>query len=102
MDALSAPGFLERVQNCSWRLEDRLAALFYKRRDVFTAVSGLGLMQGLTCLGEAEPMRAMLAERGFLTRATGSVLELFPPLTVEESDIDAAVSCIDQICARRD
>ncbi len=59
-------------------------------------------MQGLTCFGEAEPMRAMLAERGLLTRATGSVLGLFPPLTVEESDIDAAVSCIDRICARED
>ncbi len=37
MDALSAPGFLERVQNRSWRLEDQLAALFFKRRDVFNS-----------------------------------------------------------------
>jgi acetylornithine/N-succinyldiaminopimelate aminotransferase len=102
MDALSTPDFLERVQNRSWRLEDRLAALFYKRQEAFAAVTGLGLMQGLTCLGEAESMRARLAERGLLTRAAGSVLGLFPPLTVEESDIDAAVSCIDRICAREE
>jgi acetylornithine/N-succinyldiaminopimelate aminotransferase len=100
MDALTAPGFLERVQNRSWRLEDRLAELFYARRGAFTALDGAGLMQGLTCPGEAEPMRAMLAERGLLTRAMGSVLGLFAPLTVEESDIDAAAAIIDALCAR--
>ena len=42
----------------------------------------------------------MLAERGLLTRAMGSFLGLFPPLTVEESEIDAAVSVIDAVCAR--
>jgi acetylornithine/N-succinyldiaminopimelate aminotransferase len=100
VDALAAPGFLERVQNLSWRLEDRLAALFYKRRGAFTALRGVGLMQGLECPGEAEPMRALLAERGLLTRAMGSFLGLFPRVTVEESEIDAAVSVIDAVCAQ--
>ena len=100
MDALTAPGFLERVQNRSWRLEDRLVELFYKRRGAFTALGGIGLMQGLECPGGAEPMRAMLAERGLLTRAMGSFLGLFPRLTVEESEIDAAVSIIDAVCAQ--
>ncbi len=102
MDALLTPGFLEQVQNRSWRLEDRLAELLYKRRGTFTALSGLGLMQGLVCSKEAEPLRATLAERGLFTRATGSILGLFPPLTVEESEIDAAVATIDAICAREE
>jgi acetylornithine/N-succinyldiaminopimelate aminotransferase len=100
VDALTAPGFLERVQSRGWRLEDRLTELFYKRRGAFTAQRGHGLMQGFDCPGEAEPMRAMLAEHGLLTRAMGSFLGLFPPLTVEESEIDAAVSIIDAACAR--
>jgi acetylornithine/N-succinyldiaminopimelate aminotransferase len=100
VDGLTAPGFLERVQNRGWRLEDRLVELFYKRRGAFTALGGIGLMQCLECPGEAEPMRAMLAERGLLTRAMGSRLGLFPRLTVEESEIDAAVSIIDAVCAR--
>jgi acetylornithine/N-succinyldiaminopimelate aminotransferase len=100
IDALAAPGFQERVQNRSWYLEDQLTALLYKRRGAFTGLSGLGLMQGLALPGEAEPMRAMLAERGLLTRAMGSVLGLFPPLTVEESEIDSAISIVDMICAR--
>jgi len=102
MDALSTPGFQERVQNRSWRLEDQLAALFYRRRGAFTAPTGLGLMQGLALAGDAEPMRMALAERGLLTRAMGSTLGLFPPLTVEESDIDAAAAAIDMICAREE
>jgi acetylornithine/N-succinyldiaminopimelate aminotransferase len=96
MDALLSPGFEERVQNRAWYLEDRLASLFFKRRDLFEGVCGIGLMQGLVCKEDAEPMRAKLAERGLLMRAMGPVLGLFPPLTVEESEIDAA---IDAICA---
>ncbi len=99
MDALLTPGFEERVQNRAWYLEDRLTSLLYKRRAIFTGTRGIGLMQGLVCAGEAEPMRAKLAKRGVLTRAMGSVLGLFPPLTVEESAIDAAVSSLDMICA---
>jgi acetylornithine/N-succinyldiaminopimelate aminotransferase len=99
MDALLTPGFEDRVQNRSWYLEDRLASLLYKRRAHFTGMRGIGLMQGLVCAGEAEPMRAKFAKRGLLTRARGSVLGLFPPLTVEESEIDAAVSVLDMICA---
>ncbi|MBI5013266.1 MAG: aminotransferase class III-fold pyridoxal phosphate-dependent enzyme [Methylocystis sp.] len=102
MEALSTPGFQERVQNRSWYLEDQLSALFYRRRAAFTTLGGLGLMQALTLAADAEPMRAKLAEHGLLIRATGSVLGLFPPLTVEESDIDAAVSCIDMVCAQEE
>jgi acetylornithine/N-succinyldiaminopimelate aminotransferase len=104
LDDLSTAGFLERIQNRSWYLEDQLTALFYKRHGAFAALSGLGLMQGLICSRprEAEPMRAMLAERGILTRAMGSVIGLFPQLTVEEREIDAAVSAIDMVCARKE
>lgn len=99
MDALLSPGFQERVQNRAWYLEDRLASMIYKRRDIFKGLCGIGLMQGLVCTGEAEPMRAKLAERGLLTRAMGPVLGLFPPLTVEESEIDAAISTVAMVCA---
>ncbi|WP_244441280.1 MULTISPECIES: aminotransferase class III-fold pyridoxal phosphate-dependent enzyme [Methylosinus] len=99
VDGLTAPGFLERVQNRGWRLEDRLTELFYRRRGAFTALGGVGLMQGLACPGEAEPWRATLAERGLLTRAMGSFLGLIPPLSVEDGDIDAAVAIIDAACA---
>lgn len=102
MDALLTPGFQERVQNRSWYLEDQLSALFYRRRATFTAMDGLGLMRALTLAADAEPMRAQLAEHGLLTRAMGSVLGLFPPLTVEESDIDAAISAIEMVCAQEE
>lgn len=101
-DALSTPGFQERVQNRSWYLEDQLSALFYRRRAAFTALDGLGLMQALTLAGDAEPLCAKLAEHGLLTRAMGPVLGLFPPLTVAESDVDAAISVIDMVCAREE
>ncbi|HUI20401.1 MAG TPA: aminotransferase class III-fold pyridoxal phosphate-dependent enzyme [Methylocella sp.] len=99
MDDLLSPGFEERVQNRAWYLEDRLASLSYNHRDIFHGQCGIGLMQGLVCTGKVEPMRAKLAERGLLTRAMGPVLGLFPPLTVDESEIDAAVSMVATVCA---
>jgi acetylornithine/N-succinyldiaminopimelate aminotransferase len=99
LDAVLSPGFEEQVQSRGWYLEDRLTPLLYKHRDAFTGLCGIGLMQGLVCSGGVEPLRANLAKRGFLTRAMGSVLGLLPPLTVSESEIDAAVSFIDRICA---
>lgn len=99
VDALLSPGFLERVQNRAWYLEDRLASMIYTRRDIFKGLCGIGLMQGLVCTGEAEPLREKLAERGLLTRAMGPVLGLFPPLTVEEGEIDAAISTLAMVCA---
>ncbi|SFK51398.1 aminotransferase class III-fold pyridoxal phosphate-dependent enzyme [Methylocapsa palsarum] len=99
MDVLSAPGFEERVQNRAWRLEDRLGALVRQRSDMFKGLRGVGLMQGLLCAREAEPLRAKLAERGLLTRVMGSVLGIFPPLSVEESDIDLAVDILAEVCA---
>jgi acetylornithine/N-succinyldiaminopimelate aminotransferase len=99
VDALESPGFEERVQNRSWRLEDRLASLVHKHVDIFRGLRGVGLMQGLVCAGDAEQLRARLAKRGLLTRVMGPVLGMFPPLTVEESEIDAAVDVLAEVCA---
>jgi acetylornithine/N-succinyldiaminopimelate aminotransferase len=99
MEFLGSPGFEERVQNLAWRLEDRLASLLYERSGIFRGLQGIGLMQGLVCAGDAEPLRTRLAERGVLTRAIGPVLGLFPPLTVEESQIDAAMDVLAEVCA---
>ncbi|WP_395665170.1 aminotransferase class III-fold pyridoxal phosphate-dependent enzyme [Methylocella sp.] len=94
LDALLSPGFLEHVQNRSWRLEDQLALIARRRPDLFRGVRGLGLTQGLLCAGPARPLAERLLERGLATRSEGDVLGLIAPLRVEDDVIDAAAALI--------
>ncbi|MFG1402957.1 aminotransferase class III-fold pyridoxal phosphate-dependent enzyme [Xanthobacter sediminis] len=102
LDQMLAPDFEATVQRRSWALEDRLTHLSYLHRPVYTAVVGLGLMQGLVCTGEAAPLAARAAAHGLLTRPLGNVLGLFPALTVSEAELDAAADILARIAGEAD
>ncbi|MEP9353219.1 aminotransferase class III-fold pyridoxal phosphate-dependent enzyme [Xanthobacter sp. KR7-65] len=94
-----APGFEARVQELGWQLEDRLAALRWRRPDLFRDTLGAGLVQGLLCTGPAEPLKALLAEAGLGVAAFGDILAIRPPLTVEAAEIAAAADRLDAVVA---
>ncbi|MFG1432574.1 aminotransferase class III-fold pyridoxal phosphate-dependent enzyme [Xanthobacter sp. V2C-8] len=97
LDQMLAPDFEATVQRRSWALEDRLTQLSYLHRPVYTAVVGLGLMQGLVCTGDTAALAARAAAHGLLTRPMGNVLGLFPALTVSEAELDAAADILARI-----
>ncbi|MFG1392752.1 aminotransferase class III-fold pyridoxal phosphate-dependent enzyme [Xanthobacter agilis] len=101
-DRLLAPDFAPEVQSRSWMLEDRLAALSHRHRAIFTAMVGQGLAQGLVCASDAAPLARRAADAGLLTRPMGSVLGLFPSLTVTEAEIDAATAILTRIAEEED
>lgn len=96
--ALTADGFDAAIQSRGWQLEDRLAMLAFKHREVFSGICGTGLLQGLVTIDGAAPLQAQLEERGLLTAALGDVLGIFPPLDVTEEEIDAAAGRIAAVC----
>lgn len=91
-------GFEARIQGLAWRLEDRLAELALRRRDLFSAVRGVGLAQALVCAQDAETLRQTLAARGLTTRPIPGAIGLFPPLDITETEIDAAAALIEDAC----
>lgn len=97
--AVFAPGFEARIQERGWLLEDRLAALRYRRPDLFRDLAGTGLMQGLACTGPADELAQRLAEAGVLAAVHGEVLAFLPPLSVAEADILAAMDRLEQLVA---
>ncbi|MGC9271354.1 aspartate aminotransferase family protein [Acidiphilium sp.] len=101
LDVVLAPGFLDDVTRRGARFRSGLEALAHRHPDVFSAVRGQGLMQGLVCaVPNTEVQSACLAE-GLLSVAAGdNVLRLVPPLIVTESEIDAALERLDGAARR--
>lgn len=99
LDRLLAPGAEGEIQARGWALEDRLATLSWRHRDLFPATCGLGLMQGLVCAGDAAELITRAAAEGLALRPLGPVLGLFPPLDVTEAELDAAAEILGRLVA---
>lgn len=58
-------------------------------------IRGVGLMIGIECSGEVQPLITALREKGLLVLSAGpNVLRLLPPLTVSVEEIDMALDII--------
>jgi len=88
LDHLTAPGFLERVDERATYLTKGLRKLARRFPDAIAEVRGLGLMIGIELRGEAGPALKALRARGVLvTKAGDNVLRLLPPLVVSRKEI---------------
>jgi acetylornithine/N-succinyldiaminopimelate aminotransferase len=101
LDVILAPGFMAEVARVGARFRAGLEALVHHYGDVFSAVRGQGLMQGLVCaVPNGEVQTACLAE-GLLAVAAGdNVLRLVPPLIVSDAEIDEALVRLDGAARR--
>jgi acetylornithine/N-succinyldiaminopimelate aminotransferase len=78
-------------------LWSRLEDLSEKYPSVFEGVSGAGLMVGLKCIPENSAVVEKCVEGGLLTVAAGNnVVRLVPPLIIEDSHVDEALSIIEK------
>ena len=103
MDVVSAPGFLDRVDQVARHLWRGLLALAAKHPTVIEDVRGAGLLLGLKLRPEVNngEMQSAAVAEGLLTVAAGmNVLRLAPPLIITEADADEAVALLDRACLR--
>ncbi len=95
LDAVLAPGFLERVRErgaCLMQALERLAAAF---PDLLREVRGKGLLCGFRSGPDvARMVRALLDQRLLTVPAGENVVRLLPPLTVTEAEIGEAMDAI--------
>ena len=102
LDVMLEDGFLDHVVAMGDLIRDRLEGLKETYPGVIEEVRGLGLMIGLKLCPDMDPgaMIARLEEAGLLTvPAAENVIRLLPPLIVEESHIDDAMTMLDAVCA---
>ncbi|MGI9439462.1 MAG: aspartate aminotransferase family protein [Parvibaculales bacterium] len=99
MQIVLGDGFLQNVQNQALYLRQKLAELVDSDPDIFTNISGRGLMIGLHCQPPNADVVAALRDVQLLTvRAANNVLRLLPPLNVTHTDIDTAIDKLKTAC----
>lgn len=92
LDVMLEDGFLDRVNAAAQTLRAGLGRLVSAYPGVFSEVRGRGLMLGLKCQVPNGDVVAKLIDHGMLTVVAGdNVLRLLPPLTITDSDIEAAL-----------
>lgn len=97
LDVILKDGFFDHVENIGKYLVERVETVIAKHGTIFKEVRGVGLMQGIVCVGDCMAVMNQLYDEGLLTVIAGdNVLRLLPPLNIEESHVDEAVDCLDR------
>ena len=100
LDIILGDGFLAHVDAVARRLWSRLKDLSEKYPSVFEGASGAGLMVGLKCLSENSAIVEKCADRGLLLVAAGdNMVRMVPPLIIEDSHVDEALTIMEKACA---
>jgi acetylornithine/N-succinyldiaminopimelate aminotransferase len=101
LDAVLAPGFLERVNEVGLRLKQELARVKDENPDVVEEVRGCGLLAGVKVkppMGDV--VAACTAERLLTVGAGENVVRLLPPLNVTDGEIAQAVERLSRALRR--
>ncbi len=101
LDIILEEGFLERVQQASLKLSQKLAMLADEHPSIISEVRGQGLMMGLKChVLNTDLVGALGDERMLVVGAGDNVVRLLPPLIASDTDLDEAVDKIGAACRR--
>ncbi len=96
LDEMLADGFLAHVEAVGARLRAGLDRLAQKHGNKIAEVRGQGLMLGLRCHGDNMALIKALLNKGLLTIVAGDqVVRLLPPLIIGDSEVDEALTILD-------
>jgi len=101
LDVILGDGFLANVEAQAAKLMQGLQGLVASNPTVFSQVRGQGLMIGLKCTKEGAngALVASLVSAGLLTVPAGdNIVRLLPPLIIEDSHVDEALSILSNAC----
>lgn len=97
LGTINQPAFLEGIREKGGYLGEALSGLL-ERREAVTEIRGRGLMWGIDTTLLTKDILAAGYERGLLLGNSGEhTVRLLPPFVVELSDIDQAVSILDEV-----
>jgi acetylornithine/N-succinyldiaminopimelate aminotransferase len=91
LDLLLEPALLEHVKARGLQLRSTLEQLCSDFPDLFSAVSGAGLMLGLSCkIENAVFSRACLNQHLVVGKAGGNMTRFLPPLNISDAELQEA------------
>ena len=99
LDVIFAKGFLNTVKQKGKYFEKGLNKIKDKYPKIIEEIRGVGLMKGIKVLVDNTDFIKNLMNHKMLTvKAEENVIRLFPPLTVENKDLDEGISKIYEVC----
>lgn len=98
LDEITAPGFLDRVNEIAAVLRAALAERVKRFPDLFEEVRGLGLMAGLKCrVPNTDVVNRLFGEGLLAVTAGDNVLRFVPPLIIGREEVEAAMAILDRV-----
>ena len=95
----SAKVFLDNVKQKGEYLDHNLKKIKNKYPKIIGEIRGIGLIKGLKMLVDnVEFMKKLMDKKMLTVKAEENVIRLFPPLIVNEKELDEAISKIEKVC----
>ena len=99
LDVIFKKGFLKKVSKKGKYFDKHLHKLQKKYPKIIEEVRGIGLIKGLKLLVNNSKFIEKLMKNKMLTvKAEENVIRLFPPLTINNNEIDEAIKKLDKTC----
>jgi len=99
LDVIFKKGFLENVKEKGKYFDQGLNKIKNQYPKIIEEVRGAGLMKGLKVLVDnTEFIKKLMNHRMLALKAEENVIRLFPPLIVQNEELDEAISKIDKVC----
>jgi len=99
LDILFEKDFFENVKKKGEYFDQGLNKIKKKYSKIIGEIRGLGLMKGLRMLVDNVEFMTKLEENKMLTvKAEENVVRLFPPLIVNDNELDEATNKIEKVC----
>lgn len=99
LDIIFGKGFLENVKQKGKYFDKGLNKMKDKYPKIIEEIRGVGLIKGLKMLIEnTEFITRLMNHKMLAIKAEENVVRLFPPLIVNNKEIDEAINKIDKVC----
>jgi acetylornithine/N-succinyldiaminopimelate aminotransferase len=99
LDVIFKKGFLENVKEKGKYFDQGLNKIKDKYPKIIGEIRGIGLITGLRMLVDNVEFIKRLMDHKMLTiKAEENVIRLFPPLIVNNNELDEAIEKIEKVC----
>ena len=99
LDIIFGKNFLENVKQKGKYFDQGLNKMKDKYPNIITEIRGVGLIKGLKMLVDnTEFIKRLMNHKMLAIKAEENVTRLFPPLIVNNKELDEAIEKIDKVC----
>ena len=99
LDIVYEKDFLKNVQEKGKYFDTELNKLIDKYPKIIKEVRGRGLMKGIKMsVDNNEFMKKLMKNKMLTVKAEENVIRLFPPLIVQNQELDEALNKIEKVC----